>query len=490
MHTPQSVKAALDQAGALLARGDYVRALAITAPLARDGVSVNALGMHSAVLKALGRREEALAADRRAVAQFPQSAVAWHNLAATLGDLGRGAEVREAAEQAFASGLDAPQTWLVYARALVAVGDFDAGERAYRETLKRTPGDVAVASELAELHWTAWGALDRALAMLDEGERAGGEAPVLALRRAGLLQAAGQGEAALAALADAARRFADPAVQIAAADALLKAGRAAEGLPIAEAAAAAAPAHPGVLAQLASIQMALGQRAEALATARRGLAAAPLSQGLLACAETAGRLVGDTQAAALCDYDAMVGEYIIERPDGWPTLDAYLADLAAALQAVHTYQRHPTDQSLHGGSQTTYLLTGSADPAIQAFFRAVDAPIRAHMAALGQGPDPLRLRNSGAYRIHGAWSVRLRPGGYHRDHFHSEGWLSSAFYVETPDQALDRDHQGWLRSASRRSRPSRRWRRSATSGPRPASWCCSPRTCGTAPSRSRPTRRA
>jgi uncharacterized protein (TIGR02466 family) len=191
--------------------------------------------------------------------------------------------------------------------------------------------------------------------------------------------------------------------------------------------------------------MALGQGAEALAIARRGLAAAPLSQGLLACAETAGRLVGDTQAAALCDYDAMVGEYMIERPDGWPALAAYLADLAAALQAVHTYQRHHSDQSLHGGSQTTYLLTGSADPAIQAFFRAVDAPIRRHMAALGQGPDPLRRRNSAAYRIHGAWSVRLKPGGYHRDHFHSEGWLSSAFYVETPTQALDRDHQGWLR---------------------------------------------
>lgn len=445
MSTPPSVKLALDQAGALLARGDYARALEITAPLARDGVSVNALGMHAAVLKALGRREEALAADRRAVAQFPHSGVAWHNLAATLGDLGRGAEVKAAAEQAFARGLDAPQTWLVYARALVAIGDFDAGAQAYRETLKRTPGDVVVASELAELHWTAWGDLDRALAVLEEGGRAGGEAPALALRRAGLLQAAGQGEAARAVLTAAARRFADPAVQIAAADALLKAGRAAEGLPIAQAAAAAAPGRPGVLAQLAALQMALGEGAEALATARRGLQIAPLSQGLLACAETAGRLAGDAEAEALCDYQAMVGEHMIEHPDGWPTLEAYLADLAAALRGIHAYQRHPSDQSLHGGSQTTYLLTGSAEPAIQAFFRAVDAPIRAHMAALGQGDDPLRRRNSGAYRIHGAWSVRLRPGGYHRDHFHSEGWLSSAFYVETPEAALARGHEGWLR---------------------------------------------
>lgn len=445
MHTPQSIRAALDQAGGLFARGDYEGALAITAPLARDGVSVNALGTHAAILKALGRREEALACDRRAVAQFPQSGVAWHNLAATLGDLGRGAEVRDAAEQAFARGLDAPQTWLVYARALVAIGDFEAGERAYRETLARAPRDVVVASELAELHWTAWGGLDRALAVLDEAGRAGGDAPVLALRRAGLLAAAEQGAAALDVLTAAAARFADPAVQIAAADALLKAGRPADALPIAAAAASAAPGHPGVLAQLASIQMALGQADAALATARRGLEATPLSQGLLACAETAGRLVGDAAAEALCDYEAMVGEFIIERPDGWPTLDAYLDELAEALRAVHTYRRHPSDQSLHGGSQTTYLLTGSADPAIQAFFRQIDAPIRAHMAALGKGTDPLRRRNTGRYRIHGAWSVRLQPGGYHRDHFHSEGWLSSAFYVETPAKALDRGHEGWLR---------------------------------------------
>ena len=68
------------------------------------------------------------------------------------------------------------------------------------------------------------------------------------------------------------------------------------------------------------------------------------------------------------------------------------------------------------------------------------------MAKLGQGEDPLRRRNTCDYRIQGAWSVRLRPGGFHRDHFHPEGWLSSAFYVETPDAALDSpDKQGWIR---------------------------------------------
>jgi uncharacterized protein (TIGR02466 family) len=107
---------------------------------------------------------------------------------------------------------------------------------------------------------------------------------------------------------------------------------------------------------------------------------------------------------------------------------------------------HPSAQSLRHGTQTTYRLSGSKDPAIQAFFKAMDAPVREHLAKLGSGADPLRRRNRGGYRIVGAWSVRLRPGGFHLDHLHHEGWISSAFYVETPDDALEREgHEGWLR---------------------------------------------
>ena len=107
---------------------------------------------------------------------------------------------------------------------------------------------------------------------------------------------------------------------------------------------------------------------------------------------------------------------------------------------------HPSAQSLRHGTQTTYRLSGSQDPAIRAFFQALDGPLREHLARLGGGGDPLRRRNTGGYRMVGAWSVRLRPGGFHLDHMHHEGWISSAFYVETPDSALDREgREGWLR---------------------------------------------
>jgi uncharacterized protein (TIGR02466 family) len=76
------------------------------------------------------------------------------------------------------------------------------------------------------------------------------------------------------------------------------------------------------------------------------------------------------------------------------------------------------------------------DPAIRAFFSAIDAPIRRHIEAIGEGQQD--------YEVAGAWSVRLNSGGFHTDHVHPAGWLSSAFYVRLPE-ALERGHEGWIK---------------------------------------------
>jgi hypothetical protein len=90
-------------------------------------------------------------------------------------------------------------------------------------------------------------------------------------------------------------------------------------------------------------------------------------------------------------------------------------------------------------------LERSDDPAIRAFFTAIDGPIRRHMAAIGSGDDPLRRRNSQRYRIAGAWSVQLRPNGFHTDHVHPEGWLSSACYIDLPAAVHGGAHEGWIK---------------------------------------------
>jgi uncharacterized protein (TIGR02466 family) len=438
----------LDRAKALLEAGQAREALALTAQVvARPDASHRALALHSTGLKALKRHAEALEIDDRASREYPTSGVAWHNLAATLGDLGRGPQAVAAMQRGFDLGLDGALSWGVMARARAAAGDLDGAEQAYVETLRRAPGRAETAVEYADVVWMRRGDVEEAQAVLDRCAHAGGPPGPLLRAKARLYEAAGQAERGAALLLAAAARVPDDVgLTLAAAQAALETGRLDEAERLATAAEARVSGLPAVLNQLAIVHLAQGKGDLALAEVRRGLEIDPLSQSLLGWAATAARMTGDPLYRELCDYDAMVGVYDLETPEGWPDLAAYLGDLAAALDRVHLFETHPSAQSLRHGSQTTHHLVGSDEPAIQAFFHGVDSLIRRHVEGLGEGRDPLRSRRTDGHRIEGAWSVRLKPGGFHKDHFHGEGWLSSAFYVETPDAALDSpERQGWIR---------------------------------------------
>ena len=439
---------ALLHAQALAAQGRIDEALAITTPLAEaPEPSPLAFTVHGRVLKLARRLDEALALDERAVATHPTVGVLWHNYGATLGDLGRGPAAIEAVSRAFALGLDAPESWAVMARARLACGDADGAEAAFREALRRAPGDEAVANQLADLVWMRDGDLDAAQAVLDESFQRGGRPAPLVLAKAKLFEAAGQGPTAAHLLALAVERIpGDVAVLLAASQAALETDRLEAAEAYAAAAERLAPEAPGVLNQLVILRLAQGRPDEGLAIARRALAAHPADQSLWGWAAIAARAVGDPLYGELYDYPSMVRPYDIGVPAGWPSLEAFLAELTVTLDRLHVFEHHPSAQSLRNGSQTLTLLTGVDAPALQGFFGEVDKCIRAYMTAIGAGTDPLRRRNTGDYRIEGAWSVRLKPRGFHRDHFHPQGWLSSAFYVETPDEALDAgERQGWIR---------------------------------------------
>ncbi|MGZ8286062.1 MAG: putative 2OG-Fe(II) oxygenase [Allosphingosinicella sp.] len=432
----------------LLREGRVAEALEISTRLAAaTSASHDALALHSAALKRVQRHEEALAVDRRAVETFPRSGAAWHNLATTFSELGRGQEALEALAKGFSIGLDSPLSWQVKARAHVACGDLAEAEAAYREASARAPDLAPLAAETADFLWMARGDLAAAQAPLDRAFHAGAPPAPLLLAKARLLASAGDRDRAADLLDRAAAHLPDePQLAVAAAQAALEADRLADAERHARRAEALAPDEPATLVQSTIVSLALGRTDSARLSMRKALAAAPLDQSVLAWAATAARAAGDPLYAELCDYESMVGIYDLDPPAGWATPADFLRDLTAALDRHHVMAEHPSAQSLRHGTQTTYRLSGSADPAIQAFFKALDRPLREHLAGLGGGGDPLRRRNTGGYRIVGAWSVRLRPGGFHLDHMHHEGWISSAFYVETPDGALDREsREGWLR---------------------------------------------
>jgi len=438
----------IDRAYSLLNAGRIEEALAISTPLAAaSGASHGALVLHSEALKRAHRHEQALEVDRRAAVAFPASGTAWHNLAATLSELGRGQEALEALAKGFGLGLDSPLSWQVKARAHVACGDPEAAEAAYREAARRAPDLPTIAAERADFLWMARGDLAAAQAALDQAFHAGAPPAPLLLVKAKLLASAGDAAAAADLLDRAAGHLPDdPQLVLAAAQSALEAGRLADAERHALRGEALAPDSVAALVQSTIVSLALGRPDSARLSMAGALRLAPLDQSVLAWAATAARAAGDPLYRELCDYETMVGVYELRPPDGWATQADFLRDLGAALDRHHVMAEHPSSQSLRHGTQTTYRLSGSKDRAIQAFFRAIEAPIREHLEKLGTGPDPLRRRNTGGYRIVGAWSVRLRPGGFHLDHLHHEGWISSAFYVETPDDALEREgHEGWLR---------------------------------------------
>ncbi|OJU09336.1 MAG: hypothetical protein BGN86_09335 [Caulobacterales bacterium 68-7] len=430
-----------DAAAALLAAGRAGEALALVEPLGRSpGASHTLLARWAVALKMLERADEALAVRRLAAERFPQSGVAWHNLASALCDLGADNEAAEAARKAFQLGLDAPETWLVYGRALAGQQRLEAAVEGLDEALRRRPGYPEALEEKAKQLWAMTRDADRAAAVFPAG-------PAHAQARAAMFRAAGDPSRGLAELEEALRAApGDLALMQAVAALALEAGAVVRALEASDVALARAPNDPISMQARAAACLAAGRPEEALALARRLVASQPHNGSVVALAAVAARLAGAPEAERLFDYPTMVRGFDIGPPPGWSTAAAWLADLKTSLDRLHDGAVEPAAQSLRGGTQTGPDLRIVDDPAIRSFFIAIDPAIRAYMAGLGAGDDPLRARNSGGYAISGAWSIRLRSAGRHVDHIHPRGWLSSAFYVEVPPEvaADDEARAGWL----------------------------------------------
>jgi tetratricopeptide (TPR) repeat protein len=386
----------------------------ISALTSMPGASVEALVLHVQALVAAKRLEEALTASRRAAAAgVPHAELGSAQIAA---DLGRFAEA--------------------------AAG--------FRKVLASNPGDERARRGLARALYAGEAGIEGALAVTDEG-LSRGWTPTLAQFKASLLHQAARHDEALEVAVDGLRRLpASPHMHGLAATSAALAGRAEDALAHAEAALRLAPAEAALAVLLAEARLGAGDAAGALHLLDPLRRHAPLDQKLIALHATALRLKGDDGAGRLYDYERFVRAYTLEPPAGWPTLEAFLGDLKARLDAIHDGLGATLDQSVRGGTQTNVNLVGSPEPLIQALFAALEAPVADYVSRLPRSSDPvsdpLAARNRGGFAFGGAWSVRLDPGvGRHVSHIHSEGWLSSAFYVDLPEIMRDgAGEDGWL----------------------------------------------
>jgi tetratricopeptide (TPR) repeat protein len=394
-------------------------------------------------LKSEGRWAEAIAAHEAITRAFPTNPVAFHNLAATLGDAGRAADAERAARHAMRLGLDAPESRLVCARAVQSQGRFEQAEQLLREALKRRPLYLDALRDLAQLRWMCTALAEEALRPLETALLAAPDEPELILLKAQVLTAAADAPAALALLRRAsAAQPGHARLAHALANAALQAGEVAESLAAAQRAVALAPAESATHMAWIDALLVLGEWRHAEQAALAWQARSPLDQHVLARLATAWRMLQDPRYGQLYDFDGLVSVLQLATPPGWASLGDYLAELAAALHAEHQYRTHPFQQSIRHGSQVPNILQ-LPHPATQALAFALDEPIREHLARLGTGGDPVRALNRGSYTTHGGWSIRMQAGGRHVNHVHPEGWISSACYVEAPPALVGQ--QGFLK---------------------------------------------
>jgi hypothetical protein len=156
-------------------------------------------------------------------------------------------------------------------------------------------------------------------------------------------------------------------------------------------------------------------------------------------AATAWRLTGDARWQWLEGDERLVGVY--DLADELPDLPA----LAERLRAIHQALGQPLEQSVRGGTQTDGPLFSRIEPEIRALRAVIVGAVERHIAQLPrpQAGHPTRRQARGPVRFAGSWSVRLPGAGYHSNHIHPAGWLSSAFYVALPE-TMGEDQSGWL----------------------------------------------
>lgn len=414
--------------------------------VADDSAAADDWTLWGLTLTHLDRLGEAESAYRRAIALDPENHVAHTNLGAVLTQLEQPAAALASLQTAGKLGAEGYAMAYNRGRALLEMNDAEGAEREFVRATSLQPTNVEGQLQLARVRFLQGDpAFVRSLNTAVLGNR--DDVPLQSLL-AEVLWRSGDLNAAETVLRDLlSREGRGGPARAMLASVLQEAHRLEEAEALAIEAATAAPTDAVVLETLVSIMLSRGKAADALPFIRTHRIRMPDSQAWVAYEATAARLMGHQLYPQLYDYDRLVQVFDLEAPPGWGSMRELNAALIEALADSHAFRNHPLDQSLRHGTQTARSLLSDPNPAVKAILQAFESPIEQYRRMLGQDPShPMSARNHGVARFTGAWSVRLRRQGYHVNHFHPDGWVSSAYYVEVPPEAADaRAQSGWIK---------------------------------------------
>ena len=395
---------------------------------------------------ALGRRNTAREALKRAVALSPGYAAAHFNLASVLCDQESSEDALAEAEEAARLGARPRGTHMVKARALIQLDRLEEAEQLLGKLLADNPGDSEAQSILVRLRQVRGD--EDPLRDLRKSAQVSGASPALRLALGDALRRSGDLPGAEAELRRLVAEFGNaPQLLTSIAAVLQEAGRMDEAHRYSSEALAAMPDNPGIAENFVVSAIATGKAAEALPVVERYRASHPRDQRWVTYRIDIARLRAEEAFASWFDPRVVTRTFDLPAPAGFRDVAEFHQALTAVLVARHRHKNHPLDQSLRHGTQTSRNLLVRPEPVVAQLLASFSEAIAQFQRDMGVDPaHPLFARNTSPAKLIGCWSVRLRLGGFHVNHIHPEGWLSSAYYVSVPDEVSDETARaGWLK---------------------------------------------
>lgn len=444
---PSMLDAHISRAVVALDSRQYADAIGFAdAGIALLGAHGRLLAIKAAALKEADRLDEALGVFDAAVAADPKRALTRHNHAAALRAAGRFDAASREYRHAYDLGMRTPALAVNWAASELEAGRIEQARNLYGQALQAQPDNLEALAAMTTIIWEHEGRDDA----FDHYRLAAERTAQPAVWRAwvGRLAAFGQQErikqvVARCPVAD------EPEIMLAAAVAHSETGAGEAAIPLFQAAIKALPDVASPQVAFSRHLLRIGDAAGAARAAEIATRLNPLDQSAWSYLGTAWRMAGDPREHWLHDYERQVVAMPIA------DTEAQARDLAMSLSAAvgrhHNSVRQPGDQSLRNGSQTSGNIFARNDAELNAFRDRLIERVGRYVHGLPDDPaHPFYGRKGEAIGkgigISGAWSVRLRSQGFHVSHFHPQGWISSACYLQLPGAVNDptQPQAGWI----------------------------------------------
>ena len=402
--------------------------------------------MLGAVLVDGGRPQEAELPIRRAIAEAsdPRMKAQLHtNLGIALRRQRKDTEALEQYDLAAALDPAVPGLAVHRGEALQNLGRHEQALAELEAMLARTPNDASVHHSYNDLLYR----LGRTEEFLKSYDRVPPSRPLM-IGKAFFLSHAKRGEEAHAVYAQMLAR--DPSDQVAAIGA-------ANTLTMAKRFAEAGAAFDRILAKqtdnaelyscAAEAVVQGGDAQKAAWLCEQGLKLEPHNGACLAVLSIASRMLEDGRDEDINRYDTLVKSFDLDVPQGFSRMEDFNHELNAELDRLHPQTREFINQSLRGGTQTPDQLFTAELPMVQKLKQRIDEAVARYACELTEDEQhPLLSRRAREFGYAGSWSSRLRDCGFHVNHIHPMGWISSCYYVAVPDAVRDEaGRQGWIK---------------------------------------------